>query len=138
MKQRLKTAISRSAKNPQVNAGFTIRWLGHAGFVIKTPNGQQVVFDPVKEQFDSPIDLAFRLTSGFYRKPGDWLTDNELKNLVAVMYSHIHYDHFNKADIEEIGNQPRYLTPLGMLITFQQVALTLVKWHGMQKLKLMI
>ena len=105
-------------KNPQVNAGFTIRWLGHAGFVIKTPNGQQVVFDPVKEQFDSPIDLAFRLTSGFYRKPGDWLTDNELKNLVAVMYSHIHYDHFNKADIEEIGNQPRYLTPLGMADNF--------------------
>ncbi|WKD22180.1 MBL fold metallo-hydrolase [Pseudoalteromonas sp. KG3] len=103
---------------PQLNTGFTVRWLGHAGFMIKTPNGQQVVFDPVKEQFDSPVDLAFRLASGFYRKPGDWLTNDELKNLAAVMYSHLHYDHFNKADIEEIGNQPRYLTPHGMADNF--------------------
>lgn len=103
---------------PQLNTGFTVRWLGHAGFMIKTPNGQQVVFDPVKEQFDSPVDLAFRLASGFYRQPGDWLTDSELTNLDAVMYSHLHYDHFNKADIEEIGNKPRYLTPLGMADNF--------------------
>lgn len=103
---------------PNLNTGFTVRWLGHAGFMIKTPNGQQVVFDPVKEQFDSPVDLAFRLASGFYRQPGDWLTKSELKNLDAVMYSHIHYDHFNKADIEEIGNKPRYLTPLGMADNF--------------------
>ncbi|MDN3380401.1 MULTISPECIES: MBL fold metallo-hydrolase [unclassified Pseudoalteromonas] len=103
---------------PQSNTGFVVRWLGHAGFMVKTPNGQQVVFDPVKEQFDSPVDLAFRLASGFYRQPGDWLTKSELKNLDAVMYSHIHYDHFNKADIEEIGNKPRYLTPLGMADNF--------------------
>ena len=101
-----------------LNTGFRLRWLGHAGFMIRTPNGQQVLLDPVKEQFDSPVDLAFRLASGFYRQPGDWLTDSELKNLDAVMYSHIHYDHFNKADIEELGNQPRYLTPLGMADNF--------------------
>ncbi|MEC8350829.1 MAG: MBL fold metallo-hydrolase, partial [Pseudomonadota bacterium] len=33
-------------------------------------------------------------------------------------YSHIHYDHFNKADIEEIGNAPRYLVPLGFADNF--------------------
>jgi len=104
--------------NPKLKTGFVVRWLGHAGFMIKTPNGQQVVFDPVKDQFDSPVDLAFRLASGFYRKPGDWLTKSEINNLDAVMYSHIHYDHFNKADIEEIGNSPRYLTPLGMADNF--------------------
>lgn len=103
---------------PQLNTGYTVRWLGHAGFMINTPNGQQVVFDPVKEQFDSPVDLAFRLASGFYRKPGDWLSESELNNLDAVIYSHIHYDHFNKADIESIGNKPRYLTPLGMADNF--------------------
>ena len=32
------------------------------------------------------------------------------------MYSHIHYDHFNKADIEEIGI--RYLVPLGVADNF--------------------
>jgi len=103
---------------PQLNTGYNVRWLGHAGFVINTPNGQRIVFDPVKEQFDSPVDLAFRLASGFYRKPGDWLTDRELTNLDAVIYSHIHYDHFNKSDIDEIGNKPRYLSPLGMADNF--------------------
>ncbi|WP_457934334.1 MBL fold metallo-hydrolase [Pseudoalteromonas sp. SCSIO 43210] len=103
---------------PKLNTGYTVRWLGHAGFMISTPNGQQVVFDPVKEQFDSPVDLAFKLASGFYRKPGDWLTNSELTNLDAVIYSHLHYDHFNKADIAEIGNKPRYLTPLGMADNF--------------------
>ena len=103
---------------PKLNTNYTIRWLGHAGFMISTPNEQQVVFDPVKEQFDSPVDLAFRLASGFYRQPGDWLTQNELANLDAVIYSHIHYDHFNKADIDELGNKPRYLTPLGMADNF--------------------
>ena len=105
-------------KPVNLNTGFTLRWLGHAGFMVRTPNGQHVLFDPVKEQFDSPVDLAFRLASGFYRQPGDWLTQNELKNLSAVMYSHIHYDHFNKADIEELGNKPRYLTPLGLADNF--------------------
>ncbi|GAA5144097.1 MBL fold metallo-hydrolase [Thalassotalea piscium] len=103
---------------PALKTGFTVRWLGHAGFMINTPNGQHVVFDPVKDQFDSPVDLAFRLSSGFYRKPGDWLTQSELANLNAVIYSHLHYDHFNKADIIEIGNQPRYLTALGMADNF--------------------
>jgi len=103
---------------PKLHTGYTVRWLGHAGFMIRTPNGQQMLFDPVKEQFDSPVDLAFRLASGFYRQPGDWLTQSELENLDAVMYSHIHYDHFNKADIEELGNKPRYLTPLGMADNF--------------------
>ena len=103
---------------PELDTGFAVRWLGHAGFLITTPNGQLVAFDPVKAQFDSPVDLAFRIASGFYRKPGDWLSNNELKNLDAVVYSHIHYDHFNKADIEELGNTPRYLTPLGMADNF--------------------
>ncbi len=105
-------------ETPKLNTGYTVRWLGHAGFMIRTPNGQKMLFDPVKEQFDSPVDLAFRLASGFYRQPGDWLTQSELENLDAVMYSHIHYDHFNKADIEELGNKPRYLTPLGMADNF--------------------
>ena len=105
-------------ETPKLNTGYTVRWLGHAGFMIRAPNGQKMLFDPVKEQFDSPVDLAFRLASGFYRQPGDWLTQSELENLDAVMYSHIHYDHFNKADIEELGNKPRYLTPLGMADNF--------------------
>ncbi len=103
---------------PTINSGFTVRWLGHASFYIKSPNGEQLLIDPVKDQFDSPVDLAFKLTGGIYRKPGFWPTRTELSNLDAVLYSHIHYDHFNKADIEEIGNAPRYLVPLGFADNF--------------------
>jgi len=103
---------------PAINSGFTVRWLGHAGFYIQSPNGEQLLFDPVKDQFDSPVDFAFKLAGGMYRKPGFWPSQAELNGLDAVMYSHIHYDHFNKADIEEIGNAPRYLVPLGFADNF--------------------
>ncbi|NNG44019.1 Zn-dependent hydrolase [Pseudoalteromonas sp. NEC-BIFX-2020_002] len=103
---------------PQLNTNYTVRWLGHASFSINTPNGQHILFDPVKAQFDSPVDIAFKLTGGIYRQPGAWLNEQELANIDAVMYSHIHYDHFNKADIELIGNKPYYLTPLGMADNF--------------------
>ena len=46
---------------------FAVRWLGHASFMIETPNGEHLLFDPVKEQFDSPVDLAFKLAGGMYR-----------------------------------------------------------------------
>ena len=122
--------------NPHLNLGFNIRWLGHAGFLIRTPSGQHVVFDPVKEQFDSPVDLAFKLASGFYRKPGDWLSKTELENVDAVMYSHIHYDHFNKSDIEEIGSKPRYLAPLGMADNFPNAGLNIseMAWYAKTKI----
>ena len=103
---------------PQLSTGYTVRWLGHASFVINTPNGQCVLFDPVKNQFDSPVALGFKLGGGIYRKAGAWPSEQELENIDAVMYSHIHYDHFNKADIQSIGNKPRYLTPLGMADNF--------------------
>ena len=103
---------------PPLNTGYTVRWLGHASFVVSTRNGQNVLFDPVSEQFDSPVDLGFKLAGGFYRKPGAWPNKQTLENINAVMYSHIHYDHFNKADIKKLGNQPRYLAPLGMADNF--------------------
>ncbi|WP_194867205.1 MBL fold metallo-hydrolase [Pseudoalteromonas sp. PPB1] len=93
--------------------GFQVKWLGHASFLLTMPDGQQVLVDPVSEQFDWPIDLGFKLTGGFYRTEPDWPAGSELDNLTGVVYSHIHYDHFNKADIAALGTQPTYYTPLG-------------------------
>ena len=42
-----------------------------------------------------------------------WPSDNKINNVDAVLYSHIHYDYFNKNDIEVIGNNTQYFTPLG-------------------------
>jgi len=96
-----------------LNTGFTVQWLGHASFAITTNSNEQLLFDPVFEQFDWPVDIAFKLSEGFYRNLPTQLSDQTLRNTDAIMYSHIHYDHFNKSDISDIGNTPEYLVPLG-------------------------
>ncbi|PCK31712.1 MBL fold metallo-hydrolase [Pseudoalteromonas piscicida] len=96
-----------------LDTGFTIQWLGHASFKINTPDNQQLLFDPVSAQFDWPVNWAFRLFEGYNRNPPAALSQAELAQTDAVLYSHIHYDHFNKDDIATIGTAPNYLTPLG-------------------------
>ena len=94
------------------DSGFTVRWLGHASFLIQTANNTSLLLDPVSDQFDWPVDWAFRLSDGFFRNPPAWPNDKELQQVDAVLYSHVHYDHFNKADINALGTQPHYLVPL--------------------------
>lgn len=107
--------------NPRIHSqhGIEIQWLGHAFFNITMPNGQTFIFDPVFEQFDWPVDLAFKLSDGFYRNPSIKLPLTTIQNADAILYSHIHYDHFNKTDIATIGNQPQYFTPLGFADHFE-------------------
>lgn len=97
-----------------LNSGFKVKWLGHASFQVTTDNGQQFLFDPVTAQFDWPVDLAFRLDSGFYRNLPAKLTEQELTHANAIMYSHVHYDHFNKQDIADIGVNTPFYVPLGL------------------------
>lgn len=48
------------------------------------------------------------------------------------MYSHIHYDHFNKDDIAKIGAVPMYLTPLGFAEQFPEngYKVTEMAWYA--------
>jgi L-ascorbate metabolism protein UlaG (beta-lactamase superfamily) len=98
---------------PEINMGFTIRWLGHASFYLKSPEGSTILLDPVSEQFDWPVNWAFKLSAGFFRNEPVWLSANEIADVDAVLYSHIHYDHFNKDDIDRIGRNADYFVPLG-------------------------
>lgn len=95
-----------------INTGFNIQWLGHASFYIQSADGSKLLIDPVSKQFDWPVNWGFRLSEGFNRTEPNWLAPSEFSDIDAVMYSHIHYDHFNKDDIKRIGNQPEYLVPL--------------------------
>jgi len=98
---------------PKIKTGFTFRWLGHASFYIKSPEGSRLLLDPVSEQFDWPVNWAFKLSAGFFRNEPAWPSPTEIEDVDAVLYSHIHYDHFNKDDIEKIGTNAQYFTPLG-------------------------
>ncbi|MCG7551068.1 MBL fold metallo-hydrolase [Pseudoalteromonas sp. Of7M-16] len=104
-------------KNPALSIDeertFDVKWLGHASFSVTTPTGETILIDPVTGQFDWPVDWAFvHLAGGFYRNEPTAYQKQTLNDAKAVVYSHIHYDHFSKSDIEKIGNQPTYLTPL--------------------------
>ncbi|OUS32722.1 Zn-dependent hydrolase [Thalassotalea sp. 42_200_T64] len=103
-----------------LNTGFSIRWLGHASFFIESPDGSTLLLDPVSGQFDWPVNWAFRISEGFNRQAAVWPTEEEIVNTDAVLYSHIHYDHFNKDDIEQIGKDAEYYVPLGFAEHFPQ------------------
>lgn len=105
---------------PQLNTGFNIKWFGHASFAITTESGERFLFDPVTKQFDWPVDLAFDLTGGFYRNEPTGFEEQDWRKPDAVMYSHIHYDHFNKSDIAEFDRETEFLVPLGFAEYFEQ------------------
>lgn len=121
---------------PNLNFGVNVQWLGHASFKLKFDDGTQLLIDPVSKQFDWPVDWAFRLTAGYYRKEPDWPALESMRSSDAVLYSHIHYDHFNKADIGRIGNSPQYLTPLGFADHFESsdFNITEMSWYGKTKI----
>jgi len=123
-----------TGKNPEVtlNTGFSIKWLGHASFILNTASGEQVLIDPVFGQFDWPVNWAFRLSEGFNRNAPAAVSEEKLAQTDAVVYSHIHYDHFNKADIAELGPKPAYLVPLGFAEHFPDDGYTIneMAWYA--------
>lgn len=121
---------------PNLDTGFKVKWLGHASFVIETPDGQTLLIDPVFEQFDWPVNWAFRWSYGYDRKPPETMSKSQLSAVDGVLYSHIHYDHFNKDDIRSIGTKAKYFTPLGFAEHFENHGydITQMAWYAKQTL----
>ena len=119
-----------------LNAGFTVTWLGHASFQIQTATGEQFLIDPVFNQFDWPVNWAFRIAEGFNRTPAEVPEAVSIENTNAVLYSHIHYDHFHKGDIADIGTAPSYLVPLGFADHFPEdgYRVTEMAWYASEKI----
>ncbi|MCH8536674.1 MAG: MBL fold metallo-hydrolase, partial [Alkalimonas sp.] len=99
---------------PELGSGFEVHWLGHASFLIKTPDDQQLLLDPVLGQFDWPVNWAQHLVGIIKRPYTPTLTAEQLTASDAVLYSHLHYDHFSHATIRQIGTEARYYVPVGM------------------------
>ncbi|MFP3354589.1 MBL fold metallo-hydrolase, partial [Pseudoalteromonas sp. SIMBA_153] len=75
---------------------FSVKWLGHAAFVIKTSSGETFLTDPVFNDFDWPINWLFSLDGGQQREVNVEPTPELIATTDAVLCSHLHYDHFNK------------------------------------------
>lgn len=121
-----------------LDLGFDIQWLGHASFHVKTNDGTSLLLDPVTQQFDWPIGFAHWLTGGIYRNnPEKWLPTKELEAVDAVMYSHVHYDHFNKADVDDMNRDIEYLVPLGFAEHFENdnYRINEMAWFSSTKIK---
>ena len=126
-----------TGKNPAVNlkSGFNVQWLGHASFKITTENGQQFLFDPVSDDFDWPVNWAFHIVAGVDRTPTIELEEGDISKTDAIMYSHIHYDHFKKDDLARIGKNSEFLTPLGFADHFPDdgYKITEMAWYSSKK-----
>ncbi|MGM0430087.1 MAG: MBL fold metallo-hydrolase [Pseudomonadota bacterium] len=115
---------------------FSVKWLGHAAFVIKTSTGETVLTDPVFNDFDWPINWLFLLDGGEDREMNVEPDPELIAATDAVLYSHLHYDHFNKSDIETIGLKPEYLVPLNVADHFPSIGanITELGWFSSKRI----
>lgn len=100
---------------------FVVQWLGHAQFSIVTPSGERWLTDPVFKEFDWPINWLHAMFNGDYRENYPDIDSAEPDAVDGVLYSHIHYDHFNKADIEQLGNSISYYVPRNVAGHFPEI-----------------
>ncbi len=101
-----------SPKDFQTNEEGTLRvtWLGHSSLLLQI-DGSTFLFDPVWSQ-----RVSFLKNMGPKRFHDPVIAIEDLPKLDAVVISHDHYDHLDRATIEELAERPGifFLLPLGV------------------------
>lgn len=121
---------------PQLKTGFSLQWLGHASFMLTSVDGKQLLLDPVLGQFDWPVNWVSRLVGIIQRPLTPTITAEQLAATDAVLYSHLHYDHFSHATIAQIGGNATYYMPLGMADYMPDAGYNIVEhgWYSQSQL----
>ncbi len=104
------SALFPDAANPgTAEAGdWQITWIGHSTCLIRIGD-RHLLTDPIWSERCSPVSWAGPRR---YVPPG--LPFDELPRIDAVLISHNHYDHLDRATIRRLGNGPHYFVPLGV------------------------
>lgn len=89
-----------------------ITWLGHASFLIQY-QGVTILTDPIFSDRASPLSFW-----GPKRLQSLPVALADLPPIDYVLISHNHYDHLDAKTIATLGNQPKYLVPLGLRTWF--------------------
>jgi L-ascorbate metabolism protein UlaG (beta-lactamase superfamily) len=88
--------------------GLRGAWLGHAGVLIEI-DGKRILTDPILSERVSPFSFAG--PKRFHRPP---VSIEDLSGIDAVIISHNHYDHLDKATVTHLAqNNTRIFVPLG-------------------------
>lgn len=93
---------------PPGHAAFT--FIGHSSFLVRLADGRVILFDPVFSERCSPVQWA-----GPKRVRPPALRPADLDRVDAVLVSHSHYDHMDRASLRELHARfaPLFVTGLG-------------------------
>ena len=94
--------------NTPPEPGLRLSWFGHASVLIEI-DGYRVMTDPVLSDRASPFSFAG--PTRFHQPP---IALEDLRGIDAVVISHNHYDHMDKATVTHLANQgTRFFVPIG-------------------------
>jgi N-acyl-phosphatidylethanolamine-hydrolysing phospholipase D len=125
-----KTAISPT---PSIQADLavlnaptapTVTWIGHATALVQA-NGLNVLIDPIFSERASPVQIF-----GPKRAQAPGVAMADLPNIDAVLISHNHYDHLDRASValldekaKAAGKTTLFMVPLGLKAWFNSIGI---------------
>lgn len=93
----------------QQEDGLRLTWFGHSTVLVEM-DGHRVLTDPMLSERASP--LSWIGPKRFFRSP---VSVEDLPDLHAVVISHDHYDHLDRATITGLASRTgKFLVPLGV------------------------
>ncbi|WP_245200074.1 MBL fold metallo-hydrolase [Herbaspirillum sp. LeCh32-8] len=103
----------------------SVTWIGHATALLQI-GGKNVLTDPMFSERASPFSFI-----GPKRKVALPVQIGELPHIDVVVISHNHYDHLDRASVEQLnlqpGGPPLFLVPLGLREWFNDIGITNVR-----------
>lgn len=105
--------------SPVAPAQLRVLWIGHSSLLVETASGLRILLDPVFSRTCSPLAWA---GPARFHPPG--ISLKQLPTVHAVLISHNHYDHLDRATIKRLLQQqpqPEIICPLGLAKWFQKL-----------------